>query len=160
MYQALLWALRCHGYISIANLSLEEGVAALSSIPAWITPWTEEPDGLQSMGSQRVRHDWGTEHTHTLQPNASSSAVWCFVTFVSGKGRGRPRQLLLTCVHSGDLGWGGGCRERQLLGQLASSLPNTTRLPNPSACLLGCPEPWWSGTQQQGSPAKHSTPSL
>ena len=27
---------------------------------AWRTPWTEEPGGLQSMGSQRVRHDWAT----------------------------------------------------------------------------------------------------
>ena len=30
---------------------LEEGVAAHSSIPAWRIPWTEEPCGLQSMGS-------------------------------------------------------------------------------------------------------------
>ena len=28
-----------------------------SSIPTWRIPWTEEPGGLQSMGSQRVRHD-------------------------------------------------------------------------------------------------------
>ena len=31
------------------------------SILAWKIPWTEELDGLQVMGSQRVRHDWGTE---------------------------------------------------------------------------------------------------
>ena len=36
---------------------LEEGLATHSSILAWRTPWTEEPGGLQSMGSQRVRHD-------------------------------------------------------------------------------------------------------
>ena len=36
---------------------LEEGIATQSSILAWRTPWTEEPGGLQSMGSQRVRHD-------------------------------------------------------------------------------------------------------
>ena len=36
---------------------LEEGVAAHSSILAWKIPWTEEPGGLQSMGSQRVEHD-------------------------------------------------------------------------------------------------------
>ena len=36
--------------------SLEEGMATHSSILAWRTPWTEEPGGLQSMGSQRVRH--------------------------------------------------------------------------------------------------------
>ena len=35
---------------------LEEGVAAHSSILAWKIPWTEEPGGLQSMGSQRVGH--------------------------------------------------------------------------------------------------------
>ena len=37
--------------------SLEEGMAADSSFLVWSIPWTEEPDGLQSMGSQRVRHD-------------------------------------------------------------------------------------------------------
>ena len=36
---------------------LEEGIATHSSILAWRIPWTEEPGGLQSMGSQRVRHD-------------------------------------------------------------------------------------------------------
>ena len=36
---------------------LEKGMATHSSIPAWKIPWTEEPGGLQSMGSQRVRHD-------------------------------------------------------------------------------------------------------
>ena len=36
---------------------LEEEMATHSTILAWRIPWTEEPDGLQSMGSQRVRHD-------------------------------------------------------------------------------------------------------
>ena len=36
---------------------LEEEVATHSSILAWRIPRTEEPDGPQSMGSQRVRHD-------------------------------------------------------------------------------------------------------
>ena len=36
---------------------LEKGMATHSSILAWKIPWTEEPDRLQSMGSQRVRHD-------------------------------------------------------------------------------------------------------
>ena len=36
---------------------LEEGMATDSSILAWKIPWTEEPGGLQSMGSQRVGHD-------------------------------------------------------------------------------------------------------
>ena len=36
---------------------LEEGMATYSNILAWRIPWTQEPGGLQSMGSQRVRHD-------------------------------------------------------------------------------------------------------
>ena len=36
---------------------LEKGMAINSSTLAWRIPWTEEPGGLQSMGSQRVRHD-------------------------------------------------------------------------------------------------------
>ena len=36
---------------------LEKGMATHSSILAWGIPWTEEPGGLQSMGSQRVGHD-------------------------------------------------------------------------------------------------------
>ena len=36
---------------------LEKGMATHSSILAWRIPWTEEPGGLQSMGSQRVRHN-------------------------------------------------------------------------------------------------------
>ena len=37
--------------------TLEKGTAAHSSILAWRIPWTEEPGGLQSMGSERVGHD-------------------------------------------------------------------------------------------------------
>ena len=36
---------------------LEKEMATYSSILAWKIPWTEEPGSLQSMGSQRVRHD-------------------------------------------------------------------------------------------------------
>ena len=36
---------------------LEEGMVTHSSIHAWESPWTEKPGELQSIGSQRVRHD-------------------------------------------------------------------------------------------------------
>ena len=36
---------------------LEKGMATPFRILAWRIPWTEQPDGLQSMGSQRVGHD-------------------------------------------------------------------------------------------------------
>ena len=42
---------------------LEKGMAAHSSILAWRIPWTDEPVVLQSMGSQRVGHDWATKCT-------------------------------------------------------------------------------------------------
>ena len=40
---------------------LEKEMAIHSSILAWEIPWTEEPGGLQAMGSQRVRHDLATK---------------------------------------------------------------------------------------------------
>ena len=45
---------------------LEKEMAAHSSILAWEILWTEETGGLQSMASQRVRHDFAIEHAHTL----------------------------------------------------------------------------------------------
>ena len=44
------------GYLSLEN-PLEEGMATHSSILAWRIPGTEEPGGLQSMGSERVGHN-------------------------------------------------------------------------------------------------------
>ena len=45
---------------------LEDGMATHSSILAWRIPWTEKPGRPQSMGSQRVRHDWVTKHSTAL----------------------------------------------------------------------------------------------
>ena len=46
---------------------LEKEVASHSSILAWEIPWTEEPDRLQSKGSQTAGHACVTKHTHTSQ---------------------------------------------------------------------------------------------
>ena len=46
---------------------LEKGMAIHSSILAWRIPWTEEHCGLQSMGSQRVGHDWTTTLSFTTE---------------------------------------------------------------------------------------------
>ena len=40
---------------------LEKGMATHSCVLTWRIPWTEEPGGLQSKGSQRVGHDWATD---------------------------------------------------------------------------------------------------
>ena len=41
---------------------LEKGMATYSIILAWRIPWTEKPDGLQSMGLQRVGHNYSRPH--------------------------------------------------------------------------------------------------
>ena len=41
----------------IITMEREKGMATHSSTLAWEIPWTEEPDGLQSMRSKRVGHD-------------------------------------------------------------------------------------------------------
>ena len=41
---------------------LEEGMATHSRILAWRIPWTEEPGGLHSRGSQKVRQNWPHMH--------------------------------------------------------------------------------------------------
>ena len=46
------------GLIPRLGRSPEEGMATYSSIITWRIPWTEEPSGLLSKGSQRVRHNW------------------------------------------------------------------------------------------------------
>ena len=50
------------------KFTLEKEMATHSSILAWRIPWAEGPNELQSMGSQRVGHDWVTNtHTHLLK---------------------------------------------------------------------------------------------
>ena len=46
--------------------SLEKKMATHSSILAWEISWTEEPSGLQSMGSQRVEYDLATKQHYLL----------------------------------------------------------------------------------------------
>ena len=55
---------------------LEKGMATHSSILAWIIPWTEEPGGLLSMGSQRVL-DMTEQLRHFLEsvPRQRSSII-------------------------------------------------------------------------------------
>ena len=62
----------------------EKQMAPHSSILAWKIPWTEEPGRLQSMGPQRVRHNWAyTTHTH-IYCNCWNiwSYSWCHFCFL------------------------------------------------------------------------------
>ena len=63
----LCWALPAMQETQVQSLGGEdspgEGMSTHSSILAWKIPWTEEPGGLQSMGSQRVGHNLATKPT-------------------------------------------------------------------------------------------------
>ena len=55
---------------------LEKGMTTHPSVLAWRIPWTEESEGVQKMGSQRVGHDWAT-NTHIVP-----LILGCFVCFI------------------------------------------------------------------------------
>ena len=57
--------------------SLGEENATHSSSRVFIIPWTEEPGGLQSMGSQRIRHHWATNATTTTNNLFRKKAIKC-----------------------------------------------------------------------------------
>jgi len=64
--------------------TLEKGMPTHSSILAWRMPWSEEPGGPQSMGSQRIRHN-KRDLAHSTPPLSLGSLVphLCSVTFSS-----------------------------------------------------------------------------
>ena len=67
---------------------LEKEIAIHSSTIAWKIPWTEEPGRLQSMGSQRVGHDWATSLTslcgEAVNTYHLSDHIWqCWPTILS-----------------------------------------------------------------------------
>ena len=61
----------------------EEGMATHSSILAWRILWTEEPGKLQSMGLQRVAHNWATKHTLLVSVSPITLHVSCLCLYVS-----------------------------------------------------------------------------
>ena len=75
---------RCGFNPWISKIPLEEGLAIHSTILTWRIPWTEEPGRLQSIGSQRVGHDWSNlacRHT-----TASKTKVYyLFMQFLEGQ---------------------------------------------------------------------------
>ena len=56
-------------------------MATHSNILAWRIPLTEKPGGLQSMGSQRVRHDWSDLAVYTIDHVYLSIPVFQFILF-------------------------------------------------------------------------------
>ena len=79
---------------------LEKEMATHSSLLAWEIPWTEEPGGLQSMGSQRGGHDWAT---FTRTGRTQKLFNWYPLTMIT-TGNGET----LTLFYGG--AWGDGAR--------------------------------------------------
>ena len=60
---------------------LQKEIATHSSILVWEIPWTEKFGGIQSMGLQRVRHDWATNIFH-LYYFLDSTYKWYYIVFI------------------------------------------------------------------------------
>ena len=60
-------------------------MATHSSILAWRIPWTEEPGGLQSMGSQRVGHDLATKRQQQIHAYTHTRVCKISGVMVSGR---------------------------------------------------------------------------
>ena len=83
-------------------------MAMHSNTLAWRIPWTEEPGGLQSMGSQRARHDWATSlyglsssHVEIWELHNKEGGIpknWCFWTVVLEKTLNSPLQIKIKSV--------------------------------------------------------------
>ena len=121
MREAWVWSL---GWEDL----LEKGRSIYSSILAWRIPWTEEPGGLQSMGSQRVRHNWSDlACTHALSIN------WTSLVAQLVKNPPVMREIWVqslvwedplekgTATHSSILAWRSpcGCKETDMTEQLS-----------------------------------------
>ena len=77
----------------------EKAVALHSSTLAWKIPWTEEPGGLQSMGSLRVGHDWATSFTFHFHALEKEMATHSSVLAWRIPGTGEPGGLLSMGLH-------------------------------------------------------------
>ena len=74
------------GSIPGSGRSLEKEMATHSCIFAWRILWTEEPGGLQSMGSQRVRHDWVTSLSLLIVLLGQNLLFWVHASSRSSRG--------------------------------------------------------------------------
>ena len=106
-------------------VSTEKVMAPHSSTLAWEIPWTEEPGGLQSMGSWRVGHDWAT--------SLSLFSLSCI-----GEGNGNPLQC--SCLENprdGGAWWAavyGVAQSQTWLKWFSSSSSSNHGIEIPSSC--------------------------
>ena len=88
---------------------LEKGMTTHASILAWRIPWTEEPGVVQSMGSQRVRHDWVM--------NSFTSIYSYYIGYIPSAVQSILKSILYLIVWGGSIGMG-QWEESILIGKL------------------------------------------
>ena len=71
---------------------LGKEMATHSNILAWRIPWTDEPNRLQSMGFQRVGHDWAT-NTHTYETRGTVRSTLCATSHLISRKNYKVRSL-------------------------------------------------------------------
>ena len=115
------------GSIRGSGRSLEEGMATHFSILAWRIPWTEKPDSLQSIGSQRVRHDRATQHSYidtTLSHKNNTRTQIDFSMFIAQRSKDHSiNSLSLTPPLAGS---------NLMLDDLGNQVPKAS--PDPRVC--------------------------
>ena len=95
--------------------ALEKEMATHSSILAWRIPGTEEPSGLLSMGSHRVRHDWSDL--------AAAAAAWSIYRLLKRIYKISPKQKLV-CI---ELKWRSNCSlELCMLSSVPKVMPGSS----------------------------------
>ena len=113
-------------YLLALYCVLEKVTAPHSSALAWKIPWTEEPGGLQSMGSRRVGHDWSTSLS--------------LFTFMHWRRKWPPTPVFLPGESQG--GWWaavyGVAQSRTRLKRLSSSSSSTSCWFSPYRLLCPC----------------------
>ena len=80
-------------FVWVLTIRYSKAMAPHSSTLAWKIPWTVEPGGLQSMGSQRIGHDWVTELNWTqrkplkskIQHHPTTSSTLCRTPHLNNK---------------------------------------------------------------------------
>ena len=116
---------------------LEKGMATNSSIFAWRIPWTEEPGGLQSMGSQRVGHNWATNTFtflslhNSIQMHQQMLLKYRKIFYWNGK-----LHLLSEPREQRNKQRGGNTMAKAREGECGSSQPKLFRIPG-LLCLSG-----------------------
>ena len=132
---------------------LEKGMTTHSSILAWEIPWTEEPGGPRSMGSQRTGHDQDTNNTEaTTVATIGACSLRAVHGTASFHSRHSPRGRAL--LESSSLHRGGN-------RDMKRQPPKLTQMPGDGVetqAQSSCAAPW-AGPASPRAPSVHTHPS-